>query len=145
MAALVDTNVLLRLVQPNHPHTAIAERALNLLYSQGETFYVASQNLVEFWVVATRPLTQNGLGLSPDKALIEMRQIKNIFRLLPEVPIHNVWEQIVKQYQVSGKSAHDARLVAVMQAHSVGRIVTFNAEDFKKYTSLEVVDPLTLS
>jgi predicted nucleic acid-binding protein len=145
MAVLVDTNVLLRLAQPNHSHAAIAERALNILHSQGETFYVASQNLVEFWVVATRPLVQNGLGLSAEKASIEAEQIKNLFRLLPEIPIHDVWEQLVLRFHVLGKAAHDARLVAAMRAHGISRIMTFNAKDFERYTNIEVIDPATTS
>ncbi len=141
MAALVDTNVLLRLAQPNHPHAGIAERGLNLLHNQGEVFYVASQNLIKFWVVATRPTAENGLGFSPEQASTEISQIKGIFKLLPELPIHDLWEQIVLQYRVAGKPAHDARLVAAMQANGIARIATFDAGDFGRYDGIEAIDP----
>jgi predicted nucleic acid-binding protein len=141
MAALVDTNVLLRLAQPHHPHARIAERALNLLHNQGEVFYVASQNLIEFWVVATRPTEENGLGISPGQAFTEISQIKGIFKLLPELPIHDLWEQVVRQYRVAGKPAHDARLVAAMQANGIAKIVTFDPGGFGRYDGIEAIDP----
>jgi predicted nucleic acid-binding protein len=141
MSALVDTNVLPRLAQPNHPHAAAAERALNLLHSQGEGLYVASQNLIEFWVVATRPESENGLGLSTAKAFTEVSKIKEIFGLLPEIPLHDFWERIVTQYRVAGKTAHDSRLVAAMQANGIAKIVTFNSKDFSRYEGVEAVDP----
>jgi predicted nucleic acid-binding protein len=36
---------------------------------------------------------------------------------------------------------HDARLVAAMKAHGIGRILTFNGEDFERYPDIEVVIP----
>src|ERR1035438_4900903 len=62
MATLVDTNVLLRLLQPEHPQYAIASMALAGLRRQESDLCIARQNLVEFWAVATRPVAENGLG-----------------------------------------------------------------------------------
>ncbi len=39
-------------------------------------------------------------------------------------------------YRVSGKNAHDARLVAVMKPHGITRILTFNAADFARYPAV---------
>src|SRR5436853_5087475 len=36
MATLTDTNILLRLLQPRHPHCQIAERVLDLLRARNE-------------------------------------------------------------------------------------------------------------
>ena len=48
MAVLFDTNILLRLNQKQHPHSAIADRALDLLLDRNEDVVVATQTLVEF-------------------------------------------------------------------------------------------------
>src|ERR1700689_1077354 len=64
---LIDTNVLLRLLQPRHPQYSIAAAAVAELRKQRADLCVAPQNLVEFWVVATRPVVNNGLGMSPLK------------------------------------------------------------------------------
>jgi predicted nucleic acid-binding protein len=144
-AYLIDTNVLLRSVEAGHPMHATAHRALQQLTNTGAALYVAPQNLIEFWVVATRPLTANGLGLTPAETITEVVNFKAAFRLLPETPsLVTEWERIAVVYSVCGKQAHDARLVAMMKIHGIGSIVTFNVGDFSRYTSGEgiaVVDP----
>jgi predicted nucleic acid-binding protein len=122
-----------------------ARQALQQLTSTGAALCITPQNLIEFWAVATRPLSANGLGLQPGQAAAEVTNFKAAFSLLPDTPaIFTEWERIAALYIVCGKQAHDARLVAVMKVHGVGRILTFNAGDFARYAAGEgitVVDP----
>ncbi|MGO4884335.1 MAG: hypothetical protein ACLP59_26460 [Bryobacteraceae bacterium] len=37
------------------------------------------KNLVELWVVVTRPLDQNGLGMSIPDAMSELTRVKSVF------------------------------------------------------------------
>jgi predicted nucleic acid-binding protein len=93
-------------------------------------------------VVATRPLSQNGLGLSITDATSELMRLKSMFPLLPDTPaIYPVWENLVIQYRVSGKPAHDARLVAAMQVHGLTTILTFDKTGFSRYAGIEVLHP----
>jgi predicted nucleic acid-binding protein len=146
---LVDTNVLLRSVESGHSMHATARHALQHLTAAGAVLCVAAQNLIEFWAVATRPLSANGLGLSPAQAAAEIVSFKAAFLLLPDTPaIFTHWERVVTAYGVQGKRAHDARLVGVMKAHGVGQILTFNVVDFGPYISGEsitVIDPAVVA
>jgi predicted nucleic acid-binding protein len=45
---------------------------------------------------------------------------------------------------VSGKKAHDARLVAAMTVNGITHILTFNADDFTRYTGITVLHPSKL-
>jgi predicted nucleic acid-binding protein len=72
MAVLLDTNILLRLLQPHSLYAPIAERALNALRSRNEALQITAQNIVEFWAVATRPVTENGLGMTVEQAMAEV-------------------------------------------------------------------------
>jgi predicted nucleic acid-binding protein len=142
MNILLDTNILTRAAQPGHPMHRAAVDAVAELRRQGEIFCLVPQNLYEFWVVCTRPAAQNGLGLTPAETQAELSRLKTLFTLLDDTPaIFPQWEQLVTQYQVSGKNAHDARLVAAMMVHGLGRILTFNASDFQRYPPLTVLDP----
>jgi predicted nucleic acid-binding protein len=115
MSYLVDTNVLLRLAQPKNPHRRDAEKVLRILWRQRESLVIIPQNLIEFWAVATRPAAYNGLGLSIEVSSIELGNLQEMFTVLPDTPdIFAEWERIVLRYRVSGKQAHDARLVAAM-------------------------------
>jgi predicted nucleic acid-binding protein len=65
-----------------------------------------------------------------------------MFALLPDTPAtYPVWESLVIRYQVSGKPAHDARLVAAMQVHGLTSVVTFDRTGFSRYAGIEVVHP----
>ena len=117
-------------------------RALELLPGRGRILHIVPQNLVELWVVATRPVEQNGLGMTPAAVAVELTRLKNMFALLPDIPaIYPGWEILVTQYQVSGKEAHDARLVAALQAHGLTAILTFDKTGFSRYDGIEVVHP----
>jgi predicted nucleic acid-binding protein len=142
MAILADTNILLRSLHPEHPHYSIAENALSALRLRDETLYIAAQNLIEFWAVATRSRDENGLGMTTAQAAGEIATLRRFFRLLPSTPdILDAWERIVTNLGISGKQTHDAHLVAVMQVYSVGTILTFNASHFKRFTGITVLDP----
>ncbi|HEV3202010.1 MAG TPA: type II toxin-antitoxin system VapC family toxin [Bryobacteraceae bacterium] len=142
MAALIDTNVLLRLLQPQHSQYSIAATALAELRRQRADLCVAPQNLVEFWVVATRPVPLNGLGMSPLMVTGEVRRLRGLFRLLEGKPgVADAWERLAAKHLISGKLAHDAHLVAVMQVYSVTDILTFNGTDFRRFPGINVLDP----
>jgi predicted nucleic acid-binding protein len=139
---LVDTSVLLRTLQPHHPLYGPADRAIRLLPEPGRKLHIVAQNLIELWVVATRPLGENGLGMTPVAAALELERIKGMFLFLPETPaIYPAWEALVTQHAVSGKPAHDARLVAAMQVHGLTAILTFDRTGFPRFPGIEVIQP----
>ena len=142
MRVLVDTNVLLRSAQPNHPLCVQATRAVSqLLRQDGGTFY-CSQNIAEFWNVATRPVDKNGLGFLQDEALREVDSIEKSLSLLPDVPaVYAAWKQVVKDHRVQGVKVYDARLVAFMVVYSVDAILTFNGNDFERYRAIRAIHP----
>ena len=139
---LVDTSVLIRTLQPHHPLYVQADRAIRLLPEQGRQLHIVAQNLIELWTVATRPFGENGVGMKAVEAASELDRIKSMFIFLPETPvIYPAWEALVVQYQVVGKPAHDARLVAAMQAHRLTAILTFDRTGFSRYPGIAVVHP----
>jgi len=141
----VDTNVLLRSIDDGHIAQPIAQKGLFVFRDSGETLSIFPQNLIEFWAVATRPVANNGLGLNTAEAETELINLKKLFVLLPDTPdIFPEWERIVLQFKVSGKQAHDARLVAAMRVHDVTHLLTFNTDDFKRFTTIRAVNPQSI-
>jgi predicted nucleic acid-binding protein len=142
VAYLVDTNVLLRLTVPADPRHLSARRAVEALEEEG--LYAASQNFVELWNVVTRPVENNGLGQTVTVADQVLRNLEQAFSRLPEpAETYDRWRELVVRFGVSGVKVHDARLVALMLANDVVRILTFNAADFRRYEVLGIraVDP----
>ena len=141
MSVLVDTNVLLRRIQPDHMHHALAIDSVARLLATGEQVHFTSQNICEFWNVMTRPIANNGLGFSPSFALSEVGKIEMVLALLPDSPAaYEEWKRIVSAHAVSGAKVHDARLVAVMKVQGVRRILTFNTGDFARF-DIETLHP----
>ena len=141
MSYLVDTNVLLRSVQTSHAMHSEAVQATALLV-RNEAVSIVPQNLIEFWAVATRPESNNGLGLTVDETVQRLASIKSTFNLLPETAeIIQEWEELVVRHQVLGKQVYDARLVAAMKVHGLTHLLTFNVDDFKRFTGITAVTP----
>ncbi|MCY7322967.1 MAG: PIN domain-containing protein [Phormidesmis sp. CAN_BIN36] len=146
MNYLLDTNVLLRSVQPTHPAHNVAVNAIQMLLGQSATLYMTSQNLIEFWAVATRPVAANGLGWTVAETMQEIAELKNFFTLQPDTPVvFAEWEKLVARYQVMGKQVHDARLVAVMKTYQIPFLLTFNIADFKRFTEIIAIAPSSVS
>jgi predicted nucleic acid-binding protein len=140
---IIDTSIITRTIHSGNEQQQVAIDSLSKLRSQNETLCVVPQNLVEFWAVATRPIVSNGLGLTIEEAEIEIVQIKLHFVLKTEdETLFENWENLVKNYRVIGKTTHDARIVAAMQAHKITNLLTFNVSDFKRYSDIiKVFDP----
>lgn len=124
---------------------ADATRSLAILRSRRDELQITTQNLIEFWAVSTRPVANNGLGLGVAQAEAEVTSLKSVFALLTDThEIFAEWERIVVRYQVIGKQAHDARLVAAMKVHRLTHLLTFNDSDFKRFEEITVVTPNSL-
>lgn len=146
MRVLVDTNVLLRTVQSNHPLFPEATAAITALIRRNDSVFFSPQNIVEFWNVATRPLVRNGFGLSPDQVLNEITGFEKSLSMLPDIPeIYAAWKQIVHVNNVQGVKVHDARLVAIMTVYSVSALLTFNAGDFARFSNITTIHPSSLT
>jgi predicted nucleic acid-binding protein len=142
MPILIDTNILLRSVQPSHPMHAGAVHALEVLMKREEALVIALQNVAEFWNVATRPVVHNGLGFTIEEAREELTRLEGFFRILTEdAASYAAWKTLLIANRVSGVLVHDARLVAVMKTYGIAQIVTFNVTDFARFSEIEAVHP----
>jgi predicted nucleic acid-binding protein len=146
MDILLDTNILLRFCNPTASQHAEAARAVLRLLAAGETLCLASQNLIEFWAVATRPIAANGLGWTTEKTRSQIEQFLNQFQLLEDSPaIFAHWWTLVTTHNVKGKRVHDTRLVAVMMAHGITHLFTFNTDDFRRFPNIILMHPNEIS
>lgn len=112
---LLDTNVVVRLMEPAAPEHGTVKEAIRRLLAAGHQLVLAPQVLIELWVASTRPVEVNGFGWPPAKAAAVIMQLRSQFPLLDDRPeTFDRWLALVEATQVRGKRAHDARLAAVM-------------------------------
>jgi predicted nucleic acid-binding protein len=105
---LADTNILLRRLHRASSQHRQTREAISKLTKDGYRLCVTSQNLIELWAVCTRPIENNGLGLSPDQAERVLARIEpSVFRLPDSDAIYPEWRRLVTAYDVRGKKSHD--------------------------------------
>jgi predicted nucleic acid-binding protein len=142
MSYCLDTNILLRWIEPGTPMCEQARSAVQALRALGEDIYILPQNIVEFWNGATRPTNVNGLGLTPAQADAEIGKIEALFPLLADTPaVHTEWRKLVTNCSVSGVQVHDARIAASMLTHGVTNLLTFNARHFSRFGIVAISPP----
>jgi predicted nucleic acid-binding protein len=143
---LLDSNILLRWVKPDHNDYPAIVSATDAILRQDGVLCYAPQNVAEFWNTCTRPLDRNGFGLSPQKTDRKAKFLEERLRLLPDsAAVHEEWRKLIVTHNVVGVQVHDARLVAAMRVHGVKRILTFNTKDFARYTDIEAMHPRTIT
>lgn len=141
---LLDTNIVLRIIdRAAHEHVICVE-ALEGLLHRGDTPCLAPQILIEFWVVATRPIAVNGFGWSEAQTSDAIDHLRAVFPLLADTnALFEAWLALVRT-GVRGKRAHDAKLAAFMQVHGIGEILTLNGADFNGFP-VTAIHPATLA
>ncbi len=120
---LVDTNILLRLAQPDSPEHGSIRQCTDVLWAKGANLFYTSQNLAEFWNVCTRPTDRNGFGFSISEADERASLIEAQLNFAADnEATHWEWRRIVVTQGVSGVQVHDARLVA--RCTSIGSTIS---------------------
>jgi predicted nucleic acid-binding protein len=143
MNILVDANILVRLANAGDPQQLLAADSTDKLEQADNDLCIVPQNIYEFWSVATRPIANNGLGLSVAEVQSEVARFKKLFVFLDDKPaLFATWENLVNLHAIVGKNAHDTRLVAAMIVHGITHLLTFNKQDFQRFTNITVITPM---
>jgi predicted nucleic acid-binding protein len=143
MFVALDSNILIRLLNRKDTQCKEVRGAVRLLLKAGTQLCVFPQTAAEFWSVTTRPMTaRGGYGMTTVAAAKRLNAFERYFTFLLDQPAqYSLWRQLVEAYRIVGHNVHDARLVAAMTAHGVSDLVTYDVQDFKRYTGITVVPP----
>ena len=143
MRYLLDTGILLRLLNREADLHDVIRRTIRKLKQENHECVTTPQNLCEFWNVCTRPeSSRGGLGLTFEEAHRRLRTIERIATVLCDLPATGErWKQLIVQHKVHGVQVHDTRLVALMDLHGVTRLLTLNPADFHRFPHIVSVTP----
>ncbi|WP_459556200.1 type II toxin-antitoxin system VapC family toxin [Lacunimicrobium album] len=141
MNILVDTNVLLRIVETSASDHEVAIHSTKIL-DKTHTLVIVPQVGYEFWSVATRTKAANGLELSSSEADQKLEEMLVFFTLIDdERGIFHRWWDCVRTLEIKGVQSYDARLVAAMKRHQITHILTFNDAHFRRFSDVTVIRP----
>lgn len=136
----------MRFCNPADGQHQVAQNAIVWLLMQSDECLLVTQVIIEFWVVATRPVQVNGLGWSVNQTRSTIDQLLDRFPLLEESPqIFSNWLNLVTNHRIMGKRTHDARIVASMLSNGITHLLTFNPSDFSGISSIVITHPQDLA
>lgn len=137
---LVDTNVLLEATDTGR---RLHERAMAVFRewpAAGVDLFVGTQVLREYLVVATRPVTNNGLGMSLDGALDNIGRFRCRVSVVAETRrAGELFLEWAARYGTKGKKLHDLQLLATASAAGLDALLTANQNDFPKPPPLQIL------
>jgi predicted nucleic acid-binding protein len=149
MRYLIDTGILLRIIDEKDQRHPLVQAALETLGSQRHDLYITTQNIAELWNVATRPIANNGLNLSPPTISQLIQQaIEPFCEVLAEQHTLQVeFKRLLVSYNVIGKQVHDTRLVAMMLTWQIPNLLTLNERNFRRFEpeGITIVTPESLA
>lgn len=130
----LDTNFLLAATTPTREYHRVALGVFDTLPSRGLSLCFSGQVIREYLVVATREAEINGLGLTLDEALGNVRAFRERARFLPEnEAVARRFEALLTAVPTAGRAIYDAHLVATALAHEVPTLLTLNVRDFRRF------------
>jgi len=136
----VDTNVLLACSDGSRGTHEDSLRFLQKAAGGDCRLFACGQVFREYLVVATRPIAENGIGLTPNESYENSQTFRKVIQVLDETS-DTLTEliKIVKKYELKGKRIHDANLVAVMRTYGLNHLKTWNPKDFRPFSKLVLV------
>ena len=136
----VDTNVLLAATDESRPLHSDALNLLSGTVSRHKRLATSGQVVREYLVVATRPIENNGLGLSATDAEANVNEFLRGLELFDEnEAVSRRLRQLTTTHNLRGKRIHDANLVATMTVHGISTLLTQNGSDFAPFGDIEIV------
>lgn len=140
--SFIDTNILLSATDSDRTAHLDALKLLKRALSGEVRLFACGQILREYLVVATRPVENNGLGLSPRKAVENLETFQQCLQLLDEnhATIERL-ETLITTYKLKGKRIHDANIASIMIENGLKNIFTLNPNDFRTFKEVHTTQP----
>lgn len=136
---VLDTNVFVYGIDKSGDRYAEVCRFLDSMGKAGYRFCVTEQIVREVLVVATQGrFVSRPLNSAEAKRLATALLYKFVF--LPANNFSRLYLlDLIEKHKLSGNKIHDANIVAVMCAHGVKDIVTYNRKDFSGFREIKLV------
>ena len=138
---LLDTNILARWANHDDPDYSGTLAVVSSCRKRDRGLFVAAQTVQEFWVVATRTVKTNGLGMSPSRVDKFLTHFLRSFPRIDDPPsLFEHWRKLVNAHAITDIHTYDARLAAFAIAAGIQTIMTFNQQDFSIFP-VKLIDP----
>ncbi len=138
----IDTNVLIFCTNSLSPWHLAATQTLQTVREAGIELFVSPQVLREYLAAATR-LNVTGGELQLEQILENVNSFQTEFTVLEDNDfVLSALIELLRNFPTAGRQVYDANIVATMQVHNVGHLLTHNLADFSRFSTLIQILPL---
>lgn len=137
----LDTNILAYVANTKAPQHRAALEIFRP--SETEILCVSSQVLAEFYSYVTNPAIL-AKPLEPTEAISRIKricQMPHVCLLSTPIDLFERWMRLLEEQPVTNGGIFDLLHIAIMLAHQVTSIYTFNVKDFSWCSQIEAIDP----
>lgn len=136
----VDTNVLLEATDEGRRLHARAQGLFRDAFDDGVDLFLGTQVIREYLVVATRPIENNGLGMTTELALDNIKRFQEKASMLAEtLQAGEVFVKWAGRYGIRGKRLHDLQILATASVAGMHALVTANERDYPESAPLTII------
>jgi predicted nucleic acid-binding protein len=133
-AVFIDTNVLIYAAVEESPFCLRARGNLKRLERSSTELWISRQIIREFLAQMTRAPHPD---FTPKDLLATLRNFEGRFCIAEDQAL--VTEQLVfllEHVRAGGKQIHDANIVATMLTYNIPQLLTYNVDDFRRFSGL---------
>lgn len=146
--ALIDSNVLVRAYQTDHPHHAAAGKLVASIALGQRSGAVAHQNLLELYRTVTDPKKMSQPASHEAVSRVLSSYLNSRFKvIIPTAETFRILVELQKRspFASRGLKIFDWYLAATMLAHGITTILTENTKDFVKIPGITAINPFVAS
>lgn len=138
---VLDTNIIIYGLNADSPQYAAVRDFLDRLQKKGYRFCTTEQIVRETLVVATQSrCVAKPLDAAAARRLGTQLLFQSVF--LPSNHLSRLaLLELVETHALKGRVIHDANIVAVMRAHEVKELATYNRKDFLSFRDIAILQP----
>lgn len=144
MSLALDTDVVVSWIMAGSPRHAVVRKAVEReLRRSGGSVALVPQTLHEVLHVATDPRRfERPLPMKEALRLVRLLwEARDVVRVQPgpHVPLRTL--ELMERHRLGRKRILDTALAATLEGAGIRRLATFNADDFRVFPFLDIVEP----
>lgn len=128
----MDTNVLIYALDES---SVFHLRACEILQDENNLLFTTSKNISEYFAVCSK------LGIESSKIWGFYEDLSNnLTFLFPNQDTLQHFEMLFQKYKPKGNRVYDIEIVSIMLANNIKHVATFNVDDFKNVSEIEILN-----
>lgn len=128
---VLDTNILIYALDES---SIFHDKSIEIIESPSFNRFITTKSITEYFAVCSK------LDIESEKVIAFYDEMeRNISFLFPSKESLSIFTELIEKYKPRGNRIFDIEIVSVMLANEVKNLATFNIDDFKNITEINLL------